>query len=91
MSVNNYIFNCPLCGHTEQQSEGLYLFSDDCYTMLQCPQCKAVRSFKLTETAFNETDYPLCQDCNTRMIEWNKSCPECGSKMEISSWYSDTI
>lgn len=91
MSVNNYTFNCPECGHTEKQCEGIYLLSEDCYTILQCPKCKRIKSVRLTEIACKEKDYPLCKDCNTRMTEWDKSCPECGSKMEISSFYSDTI
>ena len=38
MSVDNYKYQCDHCGHTENQYEGIYLFSDKCYTTLQCPQ-----------------------------------------------------
>lgn len=42
------------------------------------------------EIATKAKDYPLCPNCSVRMFEWDKSCPECGSKMDNSSWYSDT-
>lgn len=91
MSVDNCKYQCVHCRHTENQCEGIYLFSDKCYTTLQCPQCKKVSSILLTENATKTKDYPLCLDCNIKMIGWDKSCPECGSKMDNSSWYSDTI
>ncbi len=91
MSVNNYQFTCSVCGHVENKSEGIYIFSDKCFTMLQCPQCKKVSSILLSEIATKAKDYPLCPDCNIKMIGWDKSCPECGSKMDNSSRYSDTI
>lgn len=91
MSVDNYKFHCDNCGHTESQCEGIYLFSDKCYEMLQCPHCKKVNSIKLTESEINAKDYPLCPDCNVKMIEWNKTCPECGTPMKVIGWFSDTI
>lgn len=91
MSVNNYQFICSVCGHVENKSEGIYLFSDKCFTMLQCPQCKKVSSILLTENATNTKDYPLCPDCNVRMSEWDKTCPQCGTKMKVTEWITDTI
>lgn len=91
MSVDTYNFKCPKCGHTEQQSEGLYLFSDECYTMLQCPQCHKVCSEKLTEAQANVNQYPKCAECGVELVKWNKNCPDCNAPMEVSSWYSDTI
>lgn len=75
MSVDNYKYQCDNCGHTESQCEGSYLFSDKCYTMLQCSQCKKVSSISFSESTTSAKDYPLCPDCNVRMSEWNKTCP----------------
>ena len=38
MSVDDDKYHCDYCGHTESQCEGIYLFSDKCYTMLQAMQ-----------------------------------------------------
>lgn len=58
----------------------------------QCfKRCKQVNTTSLSESTTNAKDYPLCPDCNIKMIGWDKSCPECGSKMDNSYWYSDTI
>lgn len=91
MSVDNYKYQCDHCGHTENQCEGIFLLSDKCYTTLQCPQCKKVSSILLTENATNTKDYPLCPDCNVRMSEWDKTCPQCGTKMKVTEWITDTI
>lgn len=91
MSVDNYKFTCPKCGHIERQREGIYLFSDKCYTMLQCPKCKEVSSIQLSEDAGRAFDYPLCPKCNLKMVEWNKTCPECGTAMNVTERTSDTI
>lgn len=91
MSVDNYKYHCDHCGHTENQCEGIYLFSDKSYTTLQCPQCKKLSSILLTENATKTKDYPLCPDCNVRMSEWDKTCPQCGTKMKVTEWITDTI
>lgn len=91
MSVDNYKFTCPQCGHAERQCEGIYLFSDKCYTMLQCPQCNKVRSIQLSEDAIRAVDYPNCPECGVKMNEWNKTCTECGTKMRITERTTDTI
>lgn len=89
MSVNNYKYTCPGCGHEEQQAEGMYLFSDKCYYMLQCPECKKVESYQLTEEEYYLKTFPIC--CGVRMKEWSKTCPVCDIKMDEKLLYSDTI
>ena len=91
MSVDNYKFTCSQCGHNERQSEGNYLLSDKCYTILQCPQCKEVSSIQLSERAISAEDYPLCPDCNVNMVKWDKTCSKCGSTMNITEWITDTM
>ena len=91
MSVDNYKFTCSQCGHMESQCEGIYLFSDKCYTMLQCPQCKKVSSIQMSESLSKAEDYPYCPECDVKMVKWNRMCPECGSAMNISELVSDTI
>ncbi len=91
MSVDNYKYQCDNCGHTENQREGIYLFSDKCYTMLQCPQCKKISSIQLSEDVIKAKNYPLCHDCNVRMKEWDKTCHECGTKMKVIEWITDTV
>ena len=59
MSVDTYKYQCDHCGHTENQCEGIYLFSDKCYTTLQCPQCKKINSILFTENATKTKDYLL--------------------------------
>lgn len=91
MSVDNYTYRCLRCGHIERQCEGIYLLSDECYTMLQCPQCKRVDSIALTEDAMKALDYPPCPVCNVKMAGWNGTCPECGSAMIVTGCVTDTI
>ncbi len=91
MSVDTYNYKCPKCGHIEQQSEGIYLFSDKCLTMLQCPQCHKVSSEKLTEEQIKSRIFPHCADCGVELVKWNKNCPDCNTAMTVSSWWSDTI
>lgn len=91
MSVDTYNFKCSKCGHAERQSEGIYLFSDKCLTLLQCPQCHKVYTEELSETQIINKDYPACAECGVDLVKWNKNCPDCNTHMEVSSWYSDTI
>lgn len=91
MSVDNYTFMCPQCGHIEKQREGIYLFSDKCHTMLQCPKCKKVRTIQLSESETIASDYPYCHECNIKMVKWDKTCPECCTAMKVERWTTDTI
>lgn len=91
MSVDTYNLKCPKCGRTEQQSEGIYLFSDKCFTMMQCPLCHKVNSAELTEAQMNSNDYPKCAYCGIELVKWNKNCPDCNKAMTVSSLWSDII
>ena len=91
MSVDNYSYKCFQCGHVENQCEGIYLMSDKCYTLLQCPQCKVVSSIQLSESAIRAENYPLCPDCNMNIVKWDKTCAEYGAIMNITEWITDTI
>lgn len=91
MSVNNYQFICPQCGHVENQSEGIYLFSDKCFVLLQCPHCKKIESISLTSVETQSKQYPKCHDCHIVLVTWTKTCPICESTMKIASSYSDVI
>lgn len=62
MSVDTYNFKCPKCGHAERQSEGMSLFSDECFTMLQCPQCHKVSTEELSEVQIINKDYSALQN-----------------------------
>lgn len=91
MSVDNYSYKCSQCGHAENQCEGIYLMSDKCHIILQCPQCKVVSSIQLSESAIRAEDYPLCHGCNVNMVKWDKTCAECGTEMKVTEWITDTI
>ena len=70
MSHTFYKYECPDCGYTiDGLSEGGRLFSEDNYIQLQCPACKKVEKF------------PLSECCKVKMQKWDKGCPVCGKKM----------
>ena len=89
MSIDNYKFKCPKCGREEDQCEGSLLFNDTCYVMLQCPECKNIKSVPLNEKQERNKIYPEC--CGVKMVDWERTCPSCNEKMEITGWVSDII
>lgn len=91
MAVNRYNFQSPNCRHAEHKSESVYLFSDNCFTILQCPKCHNIISKELMESQIANKDYPKCSECHTVLVDWDKTCPICNTPIALESWYSDAI
>lgn len=89
MSLDCYTFVCSKCGHVEEQHEGMHLFESRCFYMFYCKICNKVQSLALTEEEYKTEKSPRC--CGEKMTFWDKHCSQCNEKMELKSWYSDTI
>lgn len=85
------MFKCDKCGHVEEQAEGMLLFDDNCYYMVQCVSCKKVDSVKIAIRNGFSSGFPRCECCDSEMVQWDRCCPECGQKMTEKILCSDVI
>ena len=90
MSHSFYKYECPDCGYTiDGLSEGGRLFLDVFCELLQCTQCRDVKSVNLAPGQEREDNFPLSECCHVKMRRWDGRCPQCGTKMDKVILYDD--
>ena len=83
-------FRCPDCGYAmDEMFSGGSICSDVHYELLQCPQCRDVKSVGLDPEVSRARDFPLSECCHVKMRRWDGRCPRCGTKMDKVILYDD--
>ena len=83
-------FRCPDCGYAmDEMFSGGSICSDVHYELLQCPQCRDVKSVNLAPGQEREDNFPLSECCHVKMRLWDGRCPRCGTKMDKVILYDD--
>lgn len=73
----------------DEMFSGGSMFSDVIYELLQCPQCRDVKSVGLTLEQDRAHDFPLSECCHVKMRRWDVRCPRCGTMMDKVILYDD--
>lgn len=92
MSIFYYKYECPECGNTiDELPEGVSCFTDSNYIPLQCPACKKVDSINLSPEKEKTKGFPPSKCCHSKMMEWDRTCPQCGKLMVQTVLRDDII
>ena len=73
----------------DEMFSGGSMFSDVIYELLQCPQCRDVKSVGLAPGQDRGDDFPLSDCCHAKMRRWDVRCPRCGTMMDKVILYDD--
>lgn len=73
----------------DEMFSGGSMCSDVLYELLQCPQCRDVKSVGLAPGQDRGDDFPLSECCHVKMRLWDVRCPRCGTMMDKEFLYDD--
>lgn len=73
----------------DEMFSGGSICSDVHYELLQCPQCRDVKSVGLVPGQDGGDDFPLSECCHVKMRRWDVRCPRCGTMMDKVILYDD--
>ena len=73
----------------DEMFSGGSICSDVIYELLQCSQCRDVKSVGLTFELYKAHDFPLSECCHAKMRLWDVRCPRCGTMMDKEFLYDD--